>query len=250
MSIAEDWWRPFSITGGVEVTHVDLRADAVRETAAFSLLDDGERAQWRRFLHPGPRRRFALSRAALRTVVSRRLDCKGERIAFVSSPYGKPFAQVRGTPAPISLNVSHSGDHGLIAVAPMGRLGIDVEERTSQHDLDGPIVDVLGPDERTELAKARGDCKVHMFFRLWTIKEALIKALGTGHLTDVSGFQVPANVRGGQSRGVFRFHHLPAVSWRIEDLGNSDFAAALAHEVHPVSQPAPDSASAHSAMPG
>ena len=250
MSIAEDWWRPFSITGGVEVTHVDLRADAVRETAAFSLLDDEERDQWRRFLQPGPRRRFALSRAALRTVVSRRLDCKGERIAFGSSPYGKPFAQVQGTPAPISLNVSHSGDHGLIAVAPMGRLGIDVEERSNRHNLDGPIVDVLGPDERSELSRAIGDRKIHMFFRLWTIKEALIKALGTGHLTDVSGFQVPANMRGGQSRGVFQFHHLPAVSWRIEDLGNSDFAAALAHEMPTVSHPAPDSASARSAMPG
>ncbi len=245
MSITEDWWRPFRTTSGVEVTHVDLRADAEHEKAALSLLDSGEKAQWSRYLHPGPRRRFALSRAALRTVVGRRLGCANEGIAFDISPYGKPFALVQGMPAAISFNISHSGDHGLIALAPTGSLGIDVEERSNRHDLDGPIADVLGPDERSELAKACGDSKVHMFFRLWTIKEALIKALGTGHHTEVSGFQVPSNMRRGQARGEFRFPHLPDVTWRLEDLGNSEFAAALAHEWRPANCSVPDSANGH-----
>ncbi len=248
MSIAEDWWRPFWSARGVEVTHVDLRADAGREAVALSLLDSGERAQQSRYLHPGSRRRFALSRAALRTLVGRRLGCASERIAFDASAHGKPFALVQGVPADISFNISHSGDHGLIALAPTGRLGVDVEERSSRHDLDGPIADVLGPDERTELAKARGDRKVHMFFRLWTIKEALIKALGTGHHTDVSAFQVPANMRGGEASGEFRFLHLPDVTWRLDDLGNSEFAAALAHELLPATCSAPDSVTAHLAI--
>lgn len=241
MSISGDWWHPFRTAGEVEVAYVDLNPEPIREAAAFALLDIAERAQWHRFVHPGPRRRFALCRAALREILGRRLDCANERLEFGLSPYRKPFALVRGRPAPINFNVSHSGGHGLIAIAPRGRVGVDVEERSTRHDLDGPVATVLGPDERSALSEACGDSKVHLFFCIWTIKEALIKGLGTGHYTDVSGFQVPANMRGGESTGLFRFPHLPAVTWRLEDLGNADFAAALAHELPPGSHPSPDS---------
>ena len=250
MPIAEDWCRPFRVAGEVEVFHVDLTPDPAREAAAFEMLDDPERGQWRRFLHAGPRRRYALCRAALRTILRRQFDCGNERIVFGASPYKKPFALVRGRPAPISFNVSHSGDHGLVAIAPTGRVGIDVEERSTRHELDGPVAAVLGPDERSELSRLCGDRKVQLFFCIWTIKEALIKALGTGHYTDVSQFQVPANMRGGESTGLFRFPHLPSIAWRLEDLGNRDFAAALAHEMYPGTHPQPHSIAEHMAIPG
>ena len=160
-------------------------------------------------------------------------DCSNDALSFRDSNYGKPFALVEGSPAPVSFNVSHSGDHGLIAIAPGGRLGIDVEVRQTRHDLNGPIAEVLEPSERAELAAASGERKVHLFFFFWTIKEALIKALGTGHSIDVAQVQVPLAMRGGESTGVFRFQHLPAVEWRVDELGNEDFAAAIAHEIVP-----------------
>ena len=233
MPIADAWWSSFRTAGEVEVTYVELKPDPEREAAALELLNGAERSQWQRYQHPGPRRRFSLCRAALRAKLGLRLGCAGERIEFRFSTYGKPFANVGGSPAPISFNISHSGDHGLIAIARSGRVGVDVEERSARHDLDGPMAAVLGPDERWALSQVRRDRRHHLFFRIWTIKEALIKGLGTGHHTDVSGFQVPASMRGGESEGLFRFPHLPAVTWRLEDLGNSDFAAAVAHELPP-----------------
>ena len=93
---------------------------------------------------------------------------------------------------------------------------------------------VFGPDERAELAAAVGPDKLRLFFRYRTIKEALIKALGTGHTLDIASFEAPPNVRAGASTGLFRFPHLPDTPWRVYDLGNEDFAAALAHESHTV----------------
>ena len=228
-----EWWRPFRNTGGVAVIYVDLTPDPARERAAFALLDRAEQCRWRNYRHPGPRRRFALCRGALRVVLAGRLGCRNEELAFGLSDREKPFALVRGSPASISFNVSHSGKHGLIAVASGGRLGIDVEERATRHDLDGPIADVLGPEERLELAAAQGDGKLHLFFLIWTIKEALIKALGTGHAIDVAGFQAPAEMRRGAATALFRFPHLPGASWRVANLGNENFAAALAWEMAP-----------------
>ncbi len=142
-----------------------------------------------------------------------------------------------GAPATISFNVSHGGGHGLIAVAPEGRLGVDVEERVPRGDLDGLIRTVLGPGEKAELALARGSHKLHLFYNLWTMKEALLKALGTGLSSGMSEFEIPLAMRRGMTTTIFRFPRMPEVRWRLEDLGNEDFAAAIAHEVAPDSDP-------------
>ena len=160
-----------------------------------------------------------------------RLGCRNEELAFGASSHGKPFALLHGKPAPISFNVSHSGQHGLIALAAEGRLGVDVEERVERRDLDGLIATVLGPDEQAELFTARGRRKLHLFFGLWTLKEALIKARGLGLSLHMSRFEVPAAMRRGAPTGLFRFPEMPAVRWRLEDLSNERFAAAVAHEL-------------------
>ena len=228
--VSAPWWSAYLEVGGVAIAHVDLQPDHSRETEAFAGLDREERLQWSKYL-PGPRRRFALCRAALRSILCGRLDCRNEQLSFGSSRYGKPFAMVGGVESQLSFNVSHSGNHGLIAVSVGGRLGIDIEERVPKRNLDGLIEAVMGPDERAELSALRGVERLGLFYRLWTFKEAAIKALGTGFSTDVSQFQVPPSLRWGGKAGTFIFPHLPTVTWTLEDVGSEGFAAALAYEL-------------------
>ncbi len=137
-------------------------------------------------------------------------------------------------PPPINFNVSHSGKHGLIAFKTKGRIGVDVEVRRAREDFDGLIQTVFGTQERLELSVLTGEPRLRLFYELWTIKEALVKALGDGLYIDFSQFQAPPGMRRGEPEGVFRFPHLPTLAWRVENLGNEDFAAALAYEVIPV----------------
>ena len=232
-SAGEYWWRPFRKTGNTAIIHVDLSPHAIREQDALVWLDQKEQARWRRYRHPRSQREFGLCRAALRATLCSQLGCNNDELAFDTSSYGKPFALVSGTPAPISFNVSHSGRHGLIAFAPEGRIGIDVEERATRHDLDGEIQTVFAPGERAELASASGDQKAHLFFSLWTMKEALIKALGVGFSLDISRFEIPPAMRHGVSTSIFRFPQIPEVGWWLENLGNASFAAAIAYELDP-----------------
>ena len=227
------WQRPLGLAGtagGASVVHVDLAPHPAREAAALGWLDEEERARWSRLRHEGRRRQYALCRAALRAVLCVRLGCANHALSFRESEHGKPIAFVSGVPAPVHFSVSHSGGHGLLAVAREGRIGVDVEERVPRRDIDALMAAVLTPDERSELAARSGPHRAAAFLTLWTIKEALLKALGTGLRLDVAGFEVPPPMRRGAVTGEFRFPHLPAVAWRVENLGDERFAAALAHE--------------------
>ena len=232
-----DWWRPFKLVGEATVIHVDLTPDAAREAEVMGWLDESEQTRWRRFQYPGPRRRYALCRAALRAMLCRHLGCSNDQLAFVASEHGKPFATVRKLPAPISFNVSHSGCHGLIALAAGGRLGVDVEERVAKRNLDLLVESVLSEQEQALLDSTHGLARMHLFFKLWTIKEALIKAHGMGMALNASRFEVPPSMLRGSTQSTFRFPEAPGVRWRLEDIGNEQFAAAVAHELGAVPNP-------------
>lgn len=225
------WWRPHPEALDAEVFHVDLAPGAMREAAALECLDDAESGRSRRFLAEPARRRYVLCRAALRALLCERLGCGNDALSFSASRLGKPRALVDGKAADIGFNLSHSGGHGLIALADTGRVGVDVEERIVRHDIEGVLKAVFAPAEQHALESARGEARVRLFFRLWTLKEAVIKALGTGFTLETSDFQVPAAMLAGARAGDFRFPHLPEVTWRLQTLGNAQFEAATAREL-------------------
>ena len=196
-------------------------------------LDRREQAQGSRYLHPRPRRHFTLCRAALRAILCGRLGCRNGQLSFGTSTFGKPFALLSEIPASVSFNVSHGGRHGLIALAPGGRIGVDVEECDADRDLEGIAKRVFTPSEQAELARAGSAVKVRLFFDMWTMKEALIKALGTGFHLSPGRFEIPSALRHGGRSGDFRFPQRPDTVWRLENLGNANFAAAVAWDPSP-----------------
>lgn len=230
-AVSAPWWQHFRTVGPATVLHVDLAPDPERERAALTSLDEGELSRWRRFEYAPARRRFVLMRSALRAVLCRELACGNDELAFEILPYGKPFAMVRDRPARISFSASHGGEHGLIAIAPEGRLGVDVEERADRRRLDLLVEAALGDEERVELASKQGAERLHLFFRLWTMKEALLKAHGAGFRLDLASFQIPARMRHGETSGEVELPQAPGVVWRLEDLGDERFAAAIARAV-------------------
>lgn len=233
--VAGRWWRPFRVVAGARIFRVDLAPHAEHEASALTWLDADEQIRSRRFRHAGPRRRFDLCRSALRALLSHELSCNHQQLAFGATKYGKPFAIVDKKPNPISFNLSHSHNHGLIALAPKGRLGVDIEDRVPRDDLDELAKSVLGPDEQRDFAGLRGSQRTHFFFRMWTLKEALIKALGVGFSLDPAEFEVPLAMRRGATTSTFRFPDQPDSLWRVDDLGTDDFAAAIAVEEFPQS---------------
>ena len=149
---------------------------------------------------------------------------------------------VGGVPSPAGFSVSHSGGHGLIALVPHGRIGVDVEERTPRRNLSDDIRLLFAPGERAELEAADRDRRTDLFYRLWTLKEAVLKAAGLGLALDTAGFEIPRALYRGAPEGEatpqlrercrdFRLPGAPGVAWRLEPLEDVRFAAALAREL-------------------
>ena len=225
------WWDRWREADGATILHVDLTADAGREARAVALLDEAELARRRRLLAARARREFALCRAALRVVLAEHLGCDNLQLSFGYLEHGKPFARVDGLRVATAFNVSHSGRHGLIAVGEHAQLGVDVEERRPRRDLEGIGSLVFSAAERQLLAAADDRSKSQVFYRLWSLKEALIKTIGTGFSLAPTGIELPAAMLRGARSGEYRFAHLPEETWKLVDLGERRFAAALAYPV-------------------
>ncbi len=223
------WWSPISVIGDVAVVHVDLRRHPAHESEAAGWLNKDELSRLDKFLFPGAGRRYTLCRAALRAILSSQLDSPNHHLSFDTTPYGKPYVLKDDAPASLRFNVSHSVNHGLIALSRDSEVGVDVEERLARRHLEGLIATVMGPDEKVKLLGLTGKRRLHLFYRIWTMKEALAKGSGTGLYTDFSGFQGPESMISGEKAADFRFPGKQSPAWTLVDLSTEDFAAALAY---------------------
>ena len=223
------FWSDWRKTGPVSILEVDLAPNPEWDASAWSWLDAAERAHADGIALERTRRQFLRCRSALRANLCERLGCANPDLRFGYGEHGKPY--LLGEWSGPSFNVSHSGAHGLIAFAPSGRLGVDLEARKPRDNFDGLGARVYGAREMAVLRSAVGGEKAEVFYRLWAMKEALIKALGTGFTLSPSRFEVPGPMIHGAPDGDFRFPHLPDVGWRLVNLEESRFAAAVAYEL-------------------
>ncbi len=226
------WWRPHTRLGDIAVYKVDL-SPPVDSPPPLAWLDESERERRGRYLGDLPRRQFTLCRAALRILLVQRLGCENRSLRFGEGRRGKPFALVDGRRNEVSFNVSHSGDHGMIAIAPRGRLGVDIEERRARKTIDQLIETLLTENERAQLAHMDKGRRLARFYDLWTAKEALVKANGLGHAIDVARLDLSDSLGRPGATQSFRNRALLDGHWEISNLGTPAFAAALARELSP-----------------
>lgn len=146
-------------------------------------LSREERERSERFLREVDRRTFVQAHTFKRLLISHydSTTAPGDW-RFVRSPHGKPNLD----PAHhYQFNLSHSGPCLAVALADFP-VGVDIERQRELNDGEALAAEVFHPQEREWLA-GRG-CFYTAFFRLWTVKEAVLKALGTGFSTPPASF--------------------------------------------------------------
>ncbi len=195
-----------------EIQLVRVRLDAGAPT---TVLSDDEQARASRFLRESSRRRFVAARDALRRVLARCLACSPRAIRFGYEPQGRPFV-VEPAQGELAFNVSHSDELALLAIGYGRRLGIDVERLGRRVSGEAVARRFFAPREAEALFALPEAERPAAFLRIWTRKEAYVKALGEGLRLPLDSFEVslgepPALLRSERAPGdvgELRFAHL------------------------------------------
>lgn len=171
----------------------DLRAGPVRLVDVWTIaldvpqptlnrlgawLSQEERARAARFVFERDRRRFVVSHAALRAILAAEADCDRRELRFVTNAFGKP-ALGDGSFG-VRFNLAHSGELALCAVTRGGEVGVDLEVVREVSDAESILRRQFAPSEVEDWLRWPGERRTEAFLRLWTCKEAWVKACGRG----------------------------------------------------------------------
>jgi 4'-phosphopantetheinyl transferase len=205
----------------VQVWAVELDVAPSRTRELARILSREERDRASKFLIPEAARRFTVARAVLRTLLGCYLDRDGAELVFHYEANGKPHLNLEsGAP---EFNLAHSEDLALIAFSAHRRLGIDLEKRHWDISLEAVAARYFAESECALLRNAADEKKAEIFFSIWTMKEAVIKAAGVGLAADLRTIEM----RPDRS---LRVRELGG-PWAVQDLrGIGGFSCALAVE--------------------
>jgi 4'-phosphopantetheinyl transferase len=190
-------WEVRSAPGGLlpEEVHVwRIRLDIPDWTAQLERgpLSEDEVGCAQRFRFEADRRRFVVCRAAVRAILGAYLDMHPRELVFRAGTYGKPFldAAVYGTR--VCFNVSGSYELALVGVSRGRELGVDVEFLRPLDRVNDIAARHFSSGEQLALRRVPLDARVRAFFTYWTLKEAYLKARGTGLSGSLAEFVVPS----------------------------------------------------------
>jgi 4'-phosphopantetheinyl transferase len=159
----------------------DEETDEPFHTAYRELLNAEEQQQERRFYFARDRRRYLITRALVRTVLSRYVAIPPTDWIFSTNAYGRPdIVNALARDACLVFNVSHTRGLIVLCVSKGRALGVDVEN-CNVREISIDIADrYFAPQEVAELNALPSEQQQHRFCEYWTFKEAYIKARGMG----------------------------------------------------------------------
>jgi 4'-phosphopantetheinyl transferase len=159
--------------------------DSVRDPALLrsyrELLTEEERAREMRFRFASDQHRFLLTRALVRTVLSKYASVEPKAWRFAPDAFGRPQIQnANPDVAGITFNISHTQGLIIVGVTRRDALGIDTEHLWSRTASAAVADRFFAPGEAAALRELPEAQRRERFFDYWTLKESYIKARGRG----------------------------------------------------------------------
>ena len=164
--------------------NLDLASEQIADLTQTLSPDEIDRAN--RFRFPIHKNRFIAARGRLRQILGRYLQIAPQEVEFAYSDRGKPFLKQQQ----LQFNVSHTEDIALYAFTPQQVIGIDLEYLGKETEYKQIAQRFFTPAEAELINNAKPpDCK-RLFYHLWTVKEAYLKAIGSGLVGGLDNLEV------------------------------------------------------------
>jgi 4'-phosphopantetheinyl transferase len=170
---------PDLLPDSVHLWRVRLDGVGYQDERLAALLSPEEQERAQRFLFGPHRQRFIRTHGIYRMILSKYSGIDPARITFGVGARGKPFL----VPAPnrLRFNLSHSGDLMILGIAIDLELGVDVEVINHQLNWTQIAGNYFNDYEMAEIGRLPSKIEqLRAFYRVWTLKEAYLKARGDG----------------------------------------------------------------------
>ncbi len=140
-------------------------------------LDAQDRERAARFHFADDRARYVLGRGLARNILGRYLARTPETIELAATERGQLYFPDDET---MRFSITHARDLVAVALTTRARVGIDIEYTERKLNLEGVAERILSAEDFREFEALPEQEKVAAFFRIWTRKEAYLKATGEG----------------------------------------------------------------------
>ncbi len=154
----------------------------------YNYLSIEEKLKAGRFRNQRDKQRFITSHGILRCILGAYIQSDPSSLKFERTKYGKPWISSYNFEISIRFNMTHSEDIVCFIISKSNDVGIDIEKIKYDFDWDSIAELYFSPKEVTDLQVLPRKERIKLFFTLWTRKEALLKALGTG-LSDLENIK-------------------------------------------------------------
>mgnify|MGYP006283116595 CR=1 FL=1 len=173
-----------------------------------------------------PRASADLAKRAATHLLALHTGMKPESVVLETSKHGKPH--LPGTD--LRFNISHSGEFGIVAISRGFEIGVDTELLRPRANVIRLARRFFAPEEVDRVERASAEEQLAVFYRIWTRKEAFLKAIGIGIRLKLSCFAVSADPGCRSALERCDIDEYAREAWRVADLkmGDGVFAAVAA----------------------
>jgi 4'-phosphopantetheinyl transferase len=149
-------------------------------TACLQLLSEPEKARLNRFAVKDAALQYLVTRALVRTTLSRYAEVPPQTWEFETNAYGRPHISQPRALRDLRFNLSNTTGLVACAISMDCEIGIDVENVARPVDADELAPSVFAAPELADFRGSTSEDRRDRFFSYWTLKESYIKARGMG----------------------------------------------------------------------
>ena len=131
------------------------------------------------FKKPVEARRYILRHAMVRAILGHYLDQEPAESQFIRATTGKPYLDPKANVQDIRFSLSHTDTMICLGISQKSEIGLDIVKIDPHYPFFETGQYLFSPDERRWIAQTAPEGRLLRFFRIWSLKEALLKATGS-----------------------------------------------------------------------
>jgi 4'-phosphopantetheinyl transferase len=147
---------------------------------ARDFLSQQEREKSSNFLKPADAKRYILRHGMLRYILSTYTNADPGLLPLVNGILGKPGLHPHSDFHEISFSLSHTDQVVFVGIVKDHSIGIDIVKTDPGYPVHEIIEYLFTPMEKEIVHRITPGQRYLMFFKIWALKEAIVKATGDG----------------------------------------------------------------------